>query len=205
MNSWNVPTAGSLCCRPESDSEVIEHRDQGATRGQQQPSSLSSQLVPSLATPGAKKRTSAKYLEREKEQKAGELEEEETHKRRGEQEEDSREEPPPHCCPLGKSSLLPPPHDYSGPFSTAACLLVTKTSRATQSLHATSHHPSSHPDRVPNSGKVLSTWKSRFPLGSAEPAHVWSHPQKGLSQTHMGSFSSHGRHTSHMWRQSMLA
>eukprot|EP00064_Thunnus_orientalis_P017738 superscaffoldBa00003850_g17824 len=34
------------------------------------------------------------------------------------------EEPPPHCCPLGKSSLLPPPRDNSGPLSTAARLLT---------------------------------------------------------------------------------
>lgn len=40
----------SLCCRLGSDSEVIEHRDQGATRGQQQPSPLYSQPPPSLAT-----------------------------------------------------------------------------------------------------------------------------------------------------------
>ncbi|KAG7220698.1 hypothetical protein INR49_017812 [Caranx melampygus] len=56
--------------------EVIDHRDQGATRGQQQPSSLRGQPPPSLATPGGKKKRarvssegcSRKLVEEEKQQ-----------------------------------------------------------------------------------------------------------------------------------------
>ena len=51
--------SSSLCCRLGSDSEVIKHRDQGATRGQQQPSPLRNQPPPSLATFGVKKITRA--------------------------------------------------------------------------------------------------------------------------------------------------
>lgn len=41
------PCSSCLCCRLGSHWEVMEHRDQGTTRGQQQSSSLQSQLPPS--------------------------------------------------------------------------------------------------------------------------------------------------------------
>uniref|UniRef100_A0A3B5AZJ3 Voltage-dependent L-type calcium channel subunit beta-3 n=1 Tax=Stegastes partitus TaxID=144197 RepID=A0A3B5AZJ3_9TELE len=56
-----LPCRSSLCCRLASDQEVIEHRDQGATRGQQQPSSLQSQPPPS--PPGATKKRKTKERE----------------------------------------------------------------------------------------------------------------------------------------------
>lgn len=75
ITATDVGAASAISCGQTK--EVIEHRDQGATRGQQQPSSLRSQLPLSLATPGARKKTSASPM-REKEQEAVELKKQKT-------------------------------------------------------------------------------------------------------------------------------
>jgi len=103
--------AGAACAVSwRQNSHVLEHRDQGATRGQQQPSSLQSQPPPSPATPGAKK-ARAGSLKREKEQEAGELEEKKTRMLREELKEAATDR--------GTSaSLLPPRPELPAPTVT---------------------------------------------------------------------------------------
>ncbi len=96
----------------------MEHRDQGATRGQQQPSSLQSQPPPSLATPGRGRReqerspSREREREREKEQEAGELEEEAKQKQAEEQKEEE------DLTRGASTSLLPPRQELPAPTAT---------------------------------------------------------------------------------------
>uniref|UniRef100_A0A669ECV1 Voltage-dependent L-type calcium channel subunit beta-3 n=1 Tax=Oreochromis niloticus TaxID=8128 RepID=A0A669ECV1_ORENI len=48
-----------------------------------------------------------------------------------------KKEPPLYCCPLGKSSLLPLPHDNSGPISTAPHALVFQKNSVAVQLQLT--------------------------------------------------------------------
>lgn len=65
LNAPSVPLQEQPVLSAGVRLEVIEHRDQGATRGQQQqPSSLRGQPPPSLATPGGGEEESQSLLRR---------------------------------------------------------------------------------------------------------------------------------------------
>uniref|UniRef100_A0A3Q3JXH3 Guanylate kinase/L-type calcium channel beta subunit domain-containing protein n=1 Tax=Monopterus albus TaxID=43700 RepID=A0A3Q3JXH3_MONAL len=95
------------------------------------------------------------------------------------------DESPLPCCPLGKSSLLPSPRNNSGPLSTAARILVTKTSTAVQSLHNTFPLPTSFlpPETLTLIPILLSHWKSHPPSGKAVSQCEFRSPEVALPDT----------------------
>lgn len=134
-----LPRRSSLPCRPGSDWEVIGHRDDGATRGQQQqPSSLRSTSVHAWCKAQNERKWGNRRLGMKEGCRMCEEEQKEVNLSRW------RSWIP--AAPPGKSPPAPiTTRQLRATFCRCTHSWLTKTSRAVQLLHITLPHTFSHP------------------------------------------------------------